>query len=139
MMSWWQIALVCGLVAPWTFQGTYLRLAFSRSLTVGLGAWLGTATLPILLMLGVMWAGQKLVNPEPSPQQIEFRREAVRRGIALDRVFEGRCSDNCSGHAAGYEWAFDQGLRDADRCHNDSRSFEEGCRVGVRDFRLLKP
>ncbi|MFN5758735.1 MAG: hypothetical protein ACK440_03970 [Sphingomonadaceae bacterium] len=38
------------------------------------------------------------------------------------------CTDDCSGHEAGYEWAQEQGISDPDDCGGDSISFEEGCR-----------
>ena len=39
------------------------------------------------------------------------------------------CTDDCSGHEAGYEWAEEQGISDPDECGGDSISFEEGCRA----------
>lgn len=37
------------------------------------------------------------------------------------------CTDDCSGHEAGYEWASDQGISDPDDCGGKSDSFIEGC------------
>ena len=37
------------------------------------------------------------------------------------------CTDDCSGHDAGYEWASDQGISDPDDCGGKSDSFIEGC------------
>jgi hypothetical protein len=39
------------------------------------------------------------------------------------------CTEDCSGHEAGYQWAEDQGISDPDDCGGDSMSFEEGCRT----------
>ena len=44
--------------------------------------------------------------------------------------FEGDgCTEDCSGHEAGYEWAEDKGIEDPDDCGGTSWSFEEGCRA----------
>ena len=37
------------------------------------------------------------------------------------------CTQDCSGHEAGYEWAERNGIDDADDCRGKSRSFIEGC------------
>ena len=37
------------------------------------------------------------------------------------------CTDDCSGHEAGYEWAEDKGITDPDDCGGNSESFIEGC------------
>jgi hypothetical protein len=39
------------------------------------------------------------------------------------------CTEDCSGHDAGYEWAEDNGIDDPDNCGGNSWSFEEGCRA----------
>lgn len=52
------------------------------------------------------------VKPEPVPR------------------FHGyECTDDCSGHEAGYEWAEENGTSDASNCGGNSRSFIEGCKV----------
>lgn len=37
------------------------------------------------------------------------------------------CTEDCSGHEAGYEWAEENGLEDVDDCGGNSDSFIEGC------------
>ncbi|OJU08829.1 MAG: hypothetical protein BGN86_03675 [Caulobacterales bacterium 68-7] len=37
------------------------------------------------------------------------------------------CTDDCSGHEAGYEWAELHGIEDPDDCGGNSYSFIEGC------------
>ena len=37
------------------------------------------------------------------------------------------CTEDCSGHEAGYEWAQDNGIEDPDDCGGNSNSFIEGC------------
>ena len=53
--------------------------------------------------------------PMPPPPYTSFRGYA--------------CTDDCSGHEAGYEWAEEQGISDPDECGGNSMSFEEGCRA----------
>ena len=38
------------------------------------------------------------------------------------------CTDDCSGHSAGYRWAERRDITDPDDCRGNSRSFVEGCR-----------
>ncbi len=37
------------------------------------------------------------------------------------------CTDDCSGHDAGYQWAEDNAIGDADDCEGKSQSFIDGC------------
>jgi|GEM_PF-2287285 len=39
------------------------------------------------------------------------------------------CTQDCSGHEAGYEWAEDNGITDMDDCEGNSQSFIEGCQA----------
>jgi hypothetical protein len=39
------------------------------------------------------------------------------------------CTEDCSGHEAGYQWAEENGIEDPDDCGGKSWSFEEGCRA----------
>ena len=44
------------------------------------------------------------------------------------RMFSGyRCTSDCSGHEAGWQWAENQGIEDPDDCGGRSQSFIEGC------------
>lgn len=37
------------------------------------------------------------------------------------------CTEDCSGHEAGFEWAKEQGIADPSECGGNSDSFVEGC------------
>lgn len=64
-------------------------------------------------------------------QQLRSEAELVRRGEALNAIFED-CTGDCSGHRAGYLWALDQpDVIDETHCRNASASFEAGCRKGI--------
>lgn len=69
--------------------------------------------------------------------------ETKKRSLSTDEVMTSRsgtsyyrgmeCSDDCSGHIAGYEWALDNNIREEVFCEKDnfSKSFAEGCLEGV--------
>ena len=54
---------------------------------------------------------------------------------AWARTFGGfECTDDCSGHAAGYKWAQEHDIDEEDLCPaGNSMSFHEGCIVYVRE------
>lgn len=43
------------------------------------------------------------------------------------------CTEDCSGHKAGYEWAQQNDISDASECTGNSGSFVEGCQAYVED------
>ncbi len=44
------------------------------------------------------------------------------------------CTEDCSGHEAGYEWAANNDIYDVDDCAGYSNSFIEGCWQYVEDY-----
>lgn len=53
---------------------------------------------------------------------------------AQDRTFGGyECTQDCSGHAAGYRWAEEHDITDPSHCGGNSQSFIEGCEVYTED------
>lgn len=63
-----------------------------------------------------------------------FTAATMQPAAAIDRQFGGNdCTDDCSGHKAGYEWAESKGITDHKACQNElilssnSTSFAEGC------------
>lgn len=43
-------------------------------------------------------------------------------------TFDGyQCTDDCSGHRAGYDWAEENNISDDSACSTASQSFNEGC------------
>jgi hypothetical protein len=54
---------------------------------------------------------------------------------SISREFGGyECTDDCSGHAAGYLWAERKGVTEPDDCPaGNSQSFHEGCLVFTED------
>lgn len=43
------------------------------------------------------------------------------------------CTEDCSGHEAGYEWAEENGIESVDDCGGNSDSFIEGCMSYVEE------
>lgn len=64
-------------------------------------------------------------TPDPSPSP------PTQRYLASPPLqFHGySCTDDCSGHEAGYEWAEENGIDDPDDCGGNSDSFIEGCQA----------
>lgn len=63
----------------------------------------------------------RLVHSEPLvlPEPVQYQPS---------RTFMGyECTQDCSGHEAGYEWAEEKGITDPDDCSGNSNSFVEGC------------
>lgn len=52
----------------------------------------------------------------------------------VNAQFFDNCTQDCSGHHAGYEWAMRKGLTDERQCYGGkSNSFIEGCIQYVRE------
>lgn len=43
------------------------------------------------------------------------------------------CTEDCSGHKAGYDWAQQNGISDESDCSSNSQSFNEGCQTYLED------
>lgn len=54
--------------------------------------------------------------------------------LAQAQTFKGYiCTEDCSGHQAGYDWAEDNGITDESDCNGNSNSFNEGCQAWVEE------
>ncbi|MDR3154342.1 MAG: hypothetical protein LBW85_08765 [Deltaproteobacteria bacterium] len=63
-----------------------------------------------------------------------FALPSLSAGRLCAEDFRGyECTDDCSGHRAGYEWAQDQEIKSEEDCFGSSRSFEEGCTAYVEE------
>jgi hypothetical protein len=52
----------------------------------------------------------------------------------MPETFHGyACTQNCSGHEAGFQWARNNDITDKDDCTGNSQSFIEGCEAYVDD------
>jgi len=60
-------------------------------------------------------------------QEYDERRDSY--GGSYGSFSGDGCTEDCSGHEAGYNWAMERGIDDPDNCGGKSWSFEEGCRA----------
>lgn len=68
----------------------------------------------------------------PTPKPINFQYSSPTGSGSL--YFNGYpCTQDCSGHEAGYEWAEEKGIDDIDDCGGNSNSFIEGCESYVEE------
>jgi hypothetical protein len=52
--------------------------------------------------------------------------------VSHAQTFNGyECTQDCSGHEAGYDWAQQRGIDDDSDCGGNSNSFIEGCKAFV--------
>lgn len=64
----------------------------------------------------------------------DFAIENVELADNEPRTFNGyECTDDCSGHEAGYNWAEEKGITDSSDCGGNSNSFIEGCESYVEE------
>lgn len=90
--------------------------------------------LPLILVLAGCGSSE--------PETYEYD-ETESGGVAYDDVDQGQdsfastgltfggypCTQDCSGHEAGYDWAAENGIDDPYDCGGNSQSFIEGCMV----------
>lgn len=56
----------------------------------------------------------------------------VRENSSDYNTFKGfECTEDCSGHEAGYNWAEENGISDESDCQGNSNSFNEGCQAYI--------
>lgn len=102
-----------------------------------------------LLMLAACGASDDPDSQEMEPETFTFEEA---QGLTGDEVVAGEtyneyderrdelegengsyagygCTQDCSGHEAGHQWAAENGITDPDNCGGNSWSFIEGCRA----------
>lgn len=62
--------------------------------------------------------------------EYDTRRDGLATGMYSG---EYDCTEDCSGHEAGWEWAELRGISSEDDCGGNSWSFNEGCRSYARE------
>jgi hypothetical protein len=72
---------------------------------------------------------------QPSDDDIDQAHESAQEQLS-DASFEdvgdtSDCTEDCSGHEAGFDWARDEGVTDSSDCSGSSQSFVEGCEAYV--------
>lgn len=99
---------------------------------------------------GYQWASDyEISNPEECKTQFEEgkARECCEIYVLEDfgnsedyftdpdkQYFKGyECTEDCSGHEAGYSWAEESGIGSEEECTGNSQSFIEGCYAYVEE------
>ena len=80
-------------------------------------------------------AKEKYLN-SPEGQDETARKKSYDGSVVVSQTgkkyYRGMlCSQDCSGHIKGYEWAIELGVTNYDACNSNSASFTEGCERGV--------
>lgn len=69
--------------------------------------------------------------------EVRFKEESSSKEGCIEYVYENyyfhgyKCTDDCGGHYAGYEWAEENNIRREEDCVGNSQSFIEGCKAFV--------
>jgi hypothetical protein len=58
---------------------------------------------------------------------------AISWPVSAETFYGYRCTQDCSGHQAGYKWAEQKGIESEEDCGGDSNSFIEGCQAYVEE------
>ncbi len=96
---------------------------------------MGNPVLPALLLAALVGAcgGQESVQESQRDDVTADARadaEAELSGTTYQEVAgTSACTEDCSGHDAGYEWAQENEITDPDDCDGNNDSFIEGCRA----------
>jgi len=75
-------------------------------------------------------AGCADAAPDPNPMS-EATVEAGGQGPQFHGYL---CTQDCSGHEAGYRWAQEKGIEHPDDCGGRSQSFIEGCQAYAHEL-----
>ncbi len=68
----------------------------------------------------------------------ETAREAVEDSTYVDAGAPYGCTEDCSGHEAGFAWARDNEVEDANDCGGNSYSFIEGCQAYAEELETAR-
>src|SRR5690348_8954268 len=81
----------------------------------------------VLVAVAVVWffSANKNADEEPAPAP----QPRASSTYSSNLEFHGySCTQDCSGHEAGYDWAERRDITDEDDCTGNSESFIEGCK-----------
>lgn len=78
------------------------------------------------------------VEDDPAPPAAEASTDAAKQEMAGETYEDVKgsadCTQDCSGHDAGFEWAKEHDIDDDGDCTGDSESFIEGCKAYVEEL-----
>jgi hypothetical protein len=108
----------------------------------------GWAPLAVVAVLGLAWCANRAAPPPVTSDEMSEAAGAAtapaptltldekRRALGappVRHVHGDDCTEDCSGHEAGYAWAERKDLDDESDCDTPSESFNEGCRSYVAE------
>ena len=74
-------------------------------------------------------------------QETEYIREEFKSGRSIEVEVDDsitrdnwECTEDCSGHNAGYEWVAEKGITDPSDCGGKSASFIKGCEAYANEY-----
>jgi len=96
-----------------------------------------TIFVSLIACLAAPDAGQQDNTPDSSGDRSSSPAETARESAIeelQDQTYEDvmgtdECTEDCSGHNAGWEWAKEHEIFDPDNCGGNSDSFIEGCKA----------
>jgi hypothetical protein len=68
--------------------------------------------------------------------EVEADTADVDAADVVEPTFDN-CTDDCSGHEAGFQWAQDNDVTDSSECGGNSDSFIEGCEAFAQERETL--
>jgi hypothetical protein len=81
-----------------------------------------------------IFSGEKIGNSPATtthnpPSQMYYQSQPTYQQPTTPAFMGYSCTEDCSGHEAGYKWAEENGIDDPDDCGGNSDSFIEGCQA----------
>ena len=89
-------------------------------------------TIFILVIYNLVFKSDESTQP-PLPRTSSNTTTTISNYPAAKTFSSYECSQDCSGHQAGYDWAGLHVIDDEDDCHGNSESFIEGCKAYVEE------
>lgn len=79
--------------------------------------------------------GYALTRSEPDPGDFaaDIRADLASSTYSGESYSYG-CTDDCSGHEAGWAWAAENGIEATEQCYGNSASFDDGCRTFIEEI-----
>lgn len=106
-------------------MGQFARILFIRAYAV------------VIAALVVIGCGEDRHDSEKggsAPPTVAAPRSYERMAQASSDTYHGYdCTEDCSGHEAGYTWAENHDITDPDDCGGNSESFIEGCQAHAEE------
>jgi len=84
-------------------------------------------------LLGTYWLISSSSRSTPSMGRASREAESQPAEPAPLQFHGYDCTNDCSGHEAGYQWAEEHEIADQDECGGNSESFIEGCKAYVEE------